>query len=246
MKSSNSIEYIGVHPSQRKTNNQAKLAWGMVLASALIGIVVLYQFSFKLIAADNQVNQDSLRFTLNSLSSNNNLEIWRKQIITGALKQVGKVSSYSLEYQNLSYPGGDINPTQGSEGDLLVRAFRYAGVDLQVLVYEDKQDNFYDYPQLWSQDQADFNIDHRRTLNLMRYCERHLKSLPITNSNKSDYQFGNIVFWRMQNGKTQLGIVVPGPGTYKNTPWTVSNLGQGPQWQDNLFNFQIIGHYSLK
>lgn len=246
MRRSNSIEYIGVHPSQRKPNSQAKVAWGMVIASVLIGMVVLYQFSFKLIAADNQVNQDSLRSTLSSINTQVELEAWRKQVVEGALQQVEKSSTYSLEYQNLSYPGGDIHPSQGSEGDLLVRSLRNAGIDLQVLVYEDKQDNFYDYPQLWSQEQADFNIDHRRVLNLMRYCERHLKSIPIKNDNKGAYQFGDIVFWRMQNGKTQLGVVVPGPGTYKNTPWVISNLGQGPQWQDNLFNFQVIGHYSLK
>src|SRR6185436_1377611 len=56
--------------------------------------------------------------------------------------------------------------------DVVVRAFRAAGLDLQVLVHEDMKRNFSAYPRNWGLRAPDTNIDHRRVPNLATYFKR--------------------------------------------------------------------------
>jgi len=51
------------------------------------------------------------------------------------------------------------------------------------------------------------------------------------------------VTWNLGGGITHIGMVVneQSPQTGRNL--IVHNIGQGPQMEDVLFNWKIIGHY---
>src|SRR5207237_8623083 len=95
-----------------------------------------------------------------------------KVVIDGAIDQVGKTTSYDPSYQKIDYPNGDVPIETGVCSDVIVRAFRKAGIDLQKDVHEDMKSNFSAYPTRWGLSGPDSNIDHRRVPNLMAYCSR--------------------------------------------------------------------------
>src|SRR6185503_16575715 len=64
-------------------------------------------------------------------------------------QQVGVTTIYDPSYVQLRYPGGDLPPERGVCADVIVRAFRNIGVDLQREVHEDMRAHFAAYPQLW-------------------------------------------------------------------------------------------------
>ncbi|HAY14596.1 MAG TPA: hypothetical protein DCY02_09030, partial [Armatimonadetes bacterium] len=58
-------------------------------------------------------------------------------IVRNARKQVGVTTSYDPAYVRLSYPGGDVSKNTGVCTDVVVRALRPLGYDLQELIHED-------------------------------------------------------------------------------------------------------------
>src|SRR6266487_1682634 len=72
-----------------------------------------------------------------------------KAIIDGAVDQVGKTTGYDPSYQKLDYPNGDVPIETGVCSDVIVRAFRKGGIDLQKELHEDMKDNFSSYPTRW-------------------------------------------------------------------------------------------------
>src|SRR5690606_25857570 len=90
--------------------------------------------------------------------------------------------------------------------DVIIRAYRKLGVDLQKEVHEDMKANFGLYPKMWGLSRPDRNIDHRRVPNLMTYFSRHGVVKPIT-ANAKDYVPGDIVCWKLGGGLTHIGIV---------------------------------------
>src|SRR6266478_7875801 len=103
-----------------------------------------------------------------------------KLVIDGAIEQIGKTTSYDPSYQKIEYPNGDVPMETGVCSDVVVRAFRKAGIDLQKEVHDDMKANFSAYPTKWGADVVDSNIDHRRVLNLMTFFDRRGKSLAVT------------------------------------------------------------------
>ena len=163
-------------------------------------------------------------------------------IIEAARAQVGVTVTYDGSYRKLAYPGGDVSVERGVCTDVLIRAYRKAGMDLQVLVHEDMGRAFDAYPHLWGLQRPDSNIDHRRVQNLKVFFSRHGKSLPVSAS-AADYSPGDIVVWRLPSGLPHIGLVsswqVPGTGR----PLVIHNIGQGTQEEDILFAYVITGHY---
>src|SRR4051812_46319824 len=72
-----------------------------------------------------------------------------KQIATAAREQIGVTTEYDPAYSKLQYPAGDVPANKGVCSDVVVRAVRKAGLDLQKEVHEDMQTNFTAYPQKW-------------------------------------------------------------------------------------------------
>lgn len=163
-----------------------------------------------------------------------------QSVANGAMAQVGKTLFYDPAYVVLSYPNGDVPLNRGVCSDVVIRAFRHAGIDLQKQVHVDMQANFNQYPKLWGLKRTDKNIDHRRVPNLEVWFKRQGKSLPITRDGK-DYQAGDVVSWRLDNGLAHIGIV--SNKLINGRRWVVHNIGEGARLEDVLFRWRIVGHY---
>ena len=72
-----------------------------------------------------------------------------KLTIDGAVDQIGKTTSYDPSYQKIEYPNGDVPIETGVCSDVIVRAFRKGGIDLQKDLHEDMKGNFSAYPTRW-------------------------------------------------------------------------------------------------
>ena len=165
-----------------------------------------------------------------------------KQMLAGAIAQAGVTTGYDPAYVKLDYPGGDVPEKTGVCSDVVVRAFRKAGIDLQKEIHEDMIAARSDYPTKWGAISPDANIDHRRVLNLMAYFRRHGKSLPIS-YDASDYQPGDIVAWDLTSGIDHIGLVTNMLSDSEDRYMIVHNIGAGTRVEDVLFDWNIKGHY---
>src|SRR5438874_143830 len=165
-----------------------------------------------------------------------------KAIIDGAIDQVGKTMSYDPSYQKLDYPNGDVPIETGVCSDVIVRAFRNAGIDLQKDVHEDMKANFSAYPTKWGLKSPDSNIDHRRVPNLMTYFARKEKSLTSV-AGSENFLPGDIVTWDLGLGTDHVGIVVNVWYKPSQRYLIVHNIGGGTRMEDALFSWKITGHY---
>ena len=148
---------------------------------------------------------------------------------------------YDPAYVQIAYPGGDVPAKQGVCADVVIRAYRKVGVDLQVLVHEDMKRHFSAYPKRWGLRRTDRNIDHRRVFNLAAFFQRHGNTLSCTKRSE-DYHPGDVVVWEVQN-LGHIGIV-SSQRNWTNTRYLiVHNIGAGQVLQDMLFDYPIIGHY---
>jgi len=149
---------------------------------------------------------------------------------------------YDQRYYRIAYPMGDVPADRGACTDVVVRAYRKMGIDLQQKVHEDMRRNFTLYPRQWRQQAPDSNIDHRRVPNLMTFFQRHGKALQIS-YRAADYKPGDIVCWVWQNGMTHIGIVAEQKTPCNSRHMIIHNKGAGQQLEDYLFKTKIIGHY---
>jgi uncharacterized protein len=164
------------------------------------------------------------------------------QVVTAAAEaQTAVTRYYDPRYVQLRYPLGDPQADRGVCSDVIVRAFRAGGVDLQQAVHEDMRRHFALYPHRWGLRAPDANIDHRRVANLMIFFERHGKAQPISREAR-DYRPGDVVAWDLGGGLLHLGLV-SAHSTADGDPLIVHNIGAGARLEDVLFQWRIIGHY---
>lgn len=167
------------------------------------------------------------------------------QLSDSALTLTKQKVIYDPSYFRLDYPNGDVPFNKGVCTDVIIRAYRKVGIDLQQLVHEDMKANFEKYPKNWGLTKPDKNIDHRRVPNLMVYFSRFGKALS-TSKNETDYKLGEIVCWDLGNGITHIGIIVNKKSTDNKRHLVVHNIGCGQVLADCLFDFKIIGHYEFE
>ena len=165
-----------------------------------------------------------------------------EKVNAGAIEQTTQTTGYDPSYVKLDYPNGDVPLVTGVCADVVVRAFRKAGIDLQKELHEDMKKNFAKYPTKWGARRPDANIDHRRVPNLMTWFDRQGKALPGSKDAK-DYLPGDVVAWELDNGLPHIGMVskikVEGTDRYA----VVHNIGLGARIEDVLFAWKITGHY---
>ena len=154
------------------------------------------------------------------------------RLARAALAQTTETVIYNARYSRIAYPMGDVPALYGVCTDVVIRAYRALGIDLQQRVHLSKGGR------------GDTSIDHRRTETLRAFFARFGHSLPITPA-PEDYLPGDIVtYYRPQNraAKSHIAIVsdVMAPS---GRPMVVHNRGWGPQLEDALFVDQITGHY---
>ncbi len=151
---------------------------------------------------------------------------------------------YDNTYFTIKYPMGDVPKGKGVCTDVVIRAYRKVGIDLQKEVHEDMAANFSKYPQSWGLKTTDTNIDHRRVPNLRVFFTRKGASLPVTKS-AADYKPGDVVSWLLPSRRTHIGMVSP-----KKAPsghfYMVHNIGSGQKLEDCLFEYTITEHYRYK
>jgi uncharacterized protein len=171
-----------------------------------------------------------------------------ERLVAAAVERTHHAVRYDPAYVRIPYPGGDVPASTGVCTDEVIRAYRAVGIDLQKEVHEDMAGHLAAYPRKWASSaratdaQPDPNIDHRRVPNLMVFFARHGKTLPLS-SNARDYAPGDLVTWNLGGGVTHIGIVADQKSVQSGRYLIVHNIGQGPQMEDVLFNWKIIGHY---
>jgi uncharacterized protein len=168
-----------------------------------------------------------------------------RSLSDAALSLTRQRVQYDPGYFVIPYPNGDVPPGKGVCTDVIIRAYRTLGIDLQRKVHEDMKHNFHLYPQHWGLTKTDRNIDHRRVPNLMKFFERQGASLGISNDPK-DYVPGDIVTWDLGNGIGHIGIVVDKKSGDNSRYLIVHNIGNGQELSDCLFGYKVTGHFRYK
>lgn len=159
-------------------------------------------------------------------------EAFGKALAAAAVRQTHDFGVYTDKYRTLAFPMGDVPKLYGVCTDVIIRAYRVLGVDLQARVHA---------AQLGS---GDASIAHRRTFTLRRYFASRGASLPIS-AFAEDYLPGDVVtYYRPQNSgsRDHIAIVADAIGP-SGHPMIVHNRGWGPQMEDALFVDKITGHY---
>lgn len=159
-----------------------------------------------------------------------------------ALELTKQNVAYDPAYFPIDYPNGDIPADKGVCTDVIIRAYRKIGIDLQKEVHEDMSANFSTYPNIWGLTTTDKNTDHRRVPNLMTFFKRKGAEKPISDK-AEDYIPGDIVCWNLGGAVTHIGIVVDKKSDDGKRNLIVHNIGAGQVLEDCLFDFKIIGHY---
>lgn len=159
-------------------------------------------------------------------------------VFVGALNQLVSPAVYDAGYQSISYPGGDVPANRGACADVVVRALRSAGLDLQFEIYNDALSGA--YRGIRSRDK---NIDHRRVVNQEVYCRRHMETLTTKADplHANEWLPGDIVTWRLPGNRPHTGIISDlrrGDGL----PLVIHNVSVVRE-EDVLTAWAISGHY---
>lgn len=197
----------------------------------LLTLLVFFTFSFTAKKDLVATNQDSFE---NKLSD-------------AAISIIDPEVVYTPDYISIKYPNGDVPVKTGVCSDVVIRAYRKLGIDLQKEVHEDMVQHFSLYPNIkkWGLHKTDPNIDHRRVPNLEVFFGRKGVKLPITELS-TDYKTGELVTWMIANKYPHIGII-----TNKKSPdgkrlMIVHNVGNGQVLEDCLFDWKIVGHFKYE
>lgn len=164
----------------------------------------------------------------------------KMRLVVDARSQIGKTTSYDPAYTTLSYPMGDVPINKGVCTDVVIRALRHQGMDLQQLIHEDMKKNFSAYPKKWGLKSPDKNIDHRRVPNIATYFKR--QGYQVTDN---IYKSGDIVTWDLGGGLVHIGIVSD-KKSQSRVPLIIHNIGAGTKEENILYKFKITGHYRIR
>jgi uncharacterized protein len=164
-----------------------------------------------------------------------------KKFVQASRAQVGVTTSYDPAYRRIAYPNGDVPASAGVCTDVLVRALRAQGIDLQKLVHEDMRANFSKYPKNWGLSAPDPNIGHRRVPNLQRFFARQGFELKANEALRP----GDIVTWRLPHGAPHIGVVSDRKGVFSSDYLIIHNIGWGTKEESSMFIGAETGRYRL-
>lgn len=159
-------------------------------------------------------------------------ETFGRRLSAAALAQTEDLVIYTARYQPMAYPMGDVLGMHGACIDVVIRAYRTLGIDLQEEIQRARPSR------------GDPNIDHRRTENMRRFLEKHGASLPVT-AYPENYRPGDIVTYYRPFSRISTShiAIVTDVLAATGRPMIVHNRGYGPQLEDALFVDRITGHY---
>ena len=182
------------------------------------------------------------------------------RVVARAREEVLRRVSYDPSYVALTfkdgtdtkravYPGGDLDPSRGVCTDVVVRALRGAGVDLQSRVHADVLAR----PKAFAAfvTSPDANIDHRRVGPLAVYLEAHAERLPRELDSpgaRATFLAGDVVVWALHGCATcaadHVGVVSDRAGG-RGLPLVIHNIGPAASEEDALDSWFILGHYRV-
>lgn len=163
-------------------------------------------------------------------------------LIEGARDQLTWGTRYDPSYVKVRYPGGDLPRSMGVCTDVLVRAYRHAGIDLQKLIHEDMVKAWAKYPRYSGEPAPDTNIDHRRVPNQRVFFMRHALACSIGTQDRKAWRPGDIVEWKLDNGRDHTGLLTDKLDR-DGFPFVIHNIGAGPQEEDVLRSWRIVAHF---
>ncbi|MEA2552159.1 MAG: uncharacterized protein QOJ65_335 [Fimbriimonadaceae bacterium] len=163
-----------------------------------------------------------------------------ENIVEGAKQQARDGAAYDASYVRIAYPNGDLPIAQGACTDVVIRALRHAGYDLQQLIHEDMRARFSEYPRRGLT--TDSNIDHRRIPNQIAYFKKYGQSLTkqVNRNTLAEWQPGDIVYWNAY-GRDHTGVVSDSVDP-DGKPMVVHNIA-GCTEEPCLTRWPIVGHY---
>jgi uncharacterized protein YijF (DUF1287 family) len=166
-----------------------------------------------------------------------------QRLVAAALVQTRQRVVYDGSYRRIPYPGGDVPAHIGVCTDVVIRAYRALGIDLQQRVHEDMRRAFAQYPRLWGMRAPDANIDHRRVPNLQAFFRRRGAERRVARQDATVYATGDLVTWMLPGNLPHIGIVTDQRTADGARPLIVHNIGRGPEVEDMLFTYPITGVY---
>jgi uncharacterized protein YijF (DUF1287 family)/L,D-peptidoglycan transpeptidase YkuD (ErfK/YbiS/YcfS/YnhG family) len=146
--------------------------------------------------------------------------------LIGAKKAALNGAAYTEGYRRLRYPGGDLPRTIGVCTDVVIRALRNAGLDLQRLVHEDIRRARRAYPMVR---RVDPSINHRRVRSVLPYFTRHWRRLSADRDGKDNPLLpGDVVFMNTLGDERpdHLGVVSDRAGA-SGYPLVINNWTVG-------------------
>lgn len=192
----------------------------------------------------NQKESNKLAFSARPKTA---VKTFEEKLSEAAISIIDQSVKYDPAYFAIKYPNGDVPSSKGVCTDVIIRAYRKLGIDLQKEVHEDMNANFTLYPNLkkWGMTKTDTNIDHRRVPNLEVFFERKGIKLAVSEDAK-DYKTGEIVTWMIKDKLPHIGIVTSKKSNDGERNLIVHNVGGGQVLEDCLFEYKIVGHFKYK
>ncbi|WP_437809258.1 DUF1287 domain-containing protein [Sorangium sp. So ce1078] len=169
-------------------------------------------------------------------------------IVARARLEVARGVTYDPAWVAIGYPGGDPAPDRGVCTDVVIRAIRATGVDLQKTIHEDVLARRAAYTTV---ERPDRNIDHRRVGPMLTYLRAHATSLPRTfdEAAVSTWKPGDIVVWALKPcpacAPDHVGIVSDRKGP-RGIPLVLHNIGPRPSEDDVLDAWTVLGHFRVQ
>lgn len=151
--------------------------------------------------------------------------------------------TYDGSYRKIDYPNGDVPANTGVCTDVIIRAYRAGGVDLQELVHESVKKNhkyYYPNPTKYYGLNPDSNIDHRRVMILKKFLKLHYPKSEL--GLYDSWRPGDLVIW----GNWHIGILIADKVPKTNRYYCVHNMGSGPVVEDLYYDEINPLEYDMK
>ncbi|MCL2726356.1 MAG: DUF1287 domain-containing protein [Polyangiaceae bacterium] len=166
-------------------------------------------------------------------------------VVLRARLEVERKVTYDPAYVVLAYPNGDVAVDRGVCTDVVIRAYRTVGIDLQARIHQDilRRPSAYTTVK-----RADANIDHRRVAPMLAYMRAHATAITSTFEDRSAWQPGDVVVWSFRPcpscSPNHVGVVSDKTGP-RGLPLVIHNIGPVPSEDDTLDAWTVLGHFRV-